>query len=102
MLFRSQQVLDRFVEAYGARILAEPPDQGFGRLLYHAPWMVGLVSLVGLGFFIRHATRPRGGNASATVPQEPEAAGLARAPANGLAADEACNQRLDDELRDLD
>jgi cytochrome c-type biogenesis protein CcmH/NrfF len=97
-----QQGLDRFVGAYGARVLAEPPDQGFVRLLYHAPWMVGLVSLVGPGFFIRHATWPRRGNASATVPQEPEAARSPRPPADGSATDEACNQRLDNERRDLE
>src|SRR5665811_2481238 len=35
-----QQVLDAFVARYGARILAEPPKQGFSRFLYLTPWVV--------------------------------------------------------------
>lgn len=99
-----QQVLDRFVSTYGARILAEPPDAGFGRPLHHAPWVAGLVSFVGLGFYIRNVTRRRDGNGPATVDQRPGAEAPARTPATDprLGADEACNRRLDDELRDLD
>ncbi len=32
--FSDQQILDIYVERYGARILAVPPPQGFNRLLY--------------------------------------------------------------------
>jgi len=58
--------------------------------------MVGLVTFVGLGFFIRHVTRRRDGNGPATVDQGPEAEAPARTPATDLADDEACNQRLDE------
>jgi cytochrome c-type biogenesis protein CcmH len=35
-----QEVLDRFVERYGARILAVPPASGFNRWLYWLPaWL---------------------------------------------------------------
>jgi cytochrome c-type biogenesis protein CcmH/NrfF len=96
-----QEVLDRFVGAYGIRILAEPPDAGFGRVLHHAPWMAGLVSAIGLGFIIRHVTRGRlretqadqSGSAGLAVPAEPR-------PAAPL--EDEYRQRLDDELRDLD
>ena len=97
-----QEVLDRFVSAYGVRILAEPPDAGVGRVLHHAPWVVGLFSLVGLALVIRRVT----GRAGKTTPEEeaprtcsPEAAVTETASGD---ADEAYRDRLDDELRDLD
>ena len=97
-----QQVLDRFVSAYGVRILAEPPDAGIGRVLHHAPWVVGLFGLVGLAFVIRHVTRRE---ARATPEEEAPVTGLpgtaVTAPASD-AAERAYRQRLDDELRDLD
>jgi cytochrome c-type biogenesis protein CcmH/NrfF len=96
-----QQVLDRFVGAYGVRILAEPSDAGFGRVLHHAPWMAGLVSAIGVGFIIRHVTRgrvretqvDRSGSASPTASAE---------PGPGPPLEDEYRQRLDDELRDLD
>lgn len=41
-----QQILDRYVERYGARILAVPPAQGFNRLLYWMPYLVTLALLI--------------------------------------------------------
>jgi cytochrome c-type biogenesis protein CcmH/NrfF len=94
-----QQVLDRFVSSYGPRILAEPPNAGFGRVLHQAPWVAGLSSLVGLALVIRHVTKRRpdrqetaGGSLSASVPQDGE-------PAEG---DVRYGHQLDDELRNLD
>ena len=97
-----QQVLDRFVGAYGVRILAEPPDAGVGRVLHHAPWLAGLVSLVGLALVIRRVTRREARGA-----QEEEASrtGLPGTPVAEPApgdAEGAYRQRLDDELRDMD
>lgn len=36
------QILDRYVERYGTRILAVPPPQGFNQLLFWMPWLVTL------------------------------------------------------------
>lgn len=43
-----EQVLDRYVARYGARILAVPPSQGFNRLLYWMPYLVTLVLFIGV------------------------------------------------------
>lgn len=96
-----QQVLDRFVGAYGVRILAEPPDAGFSRVLHRAPWVMGLGSVVGLAFFLRHITRRRVAEAQAdergpVSPAEPVD------PGAGSPLEDDYRQQLDDELRDLD
>ena len=41
-----QQILDAFVQEYGLKALAEPPNTGFGRVAWVMP---GLVVLSGLG-----------------------------------------------------
>jgi cytochrome c-type biogenesis protein CcmH len=83
-----QEVLDAFVVQYGPRILAEPPAQGIGRLLYVGLPLTFLLSAAALVAYLRRATvTPR----TASVPAE--AAG---------ASDEAYAERLDDELRELD
>jgi cytochrome c-type biogenesis protein CcmH/NrfF len=94
-----QQVLDRFVSGYGARILAEPPDAGFGRVLHHAPWVLGLSSLVGLAFVITRVTRRE---ARGRPKGEAPGTGTAVTEAASGDAEAAYRQRLDDELRDLD
>jgi cytochrome c-type biogenesis protein CcmH len=43
-----EQILDRFVERYGTRILAVPPRQGFNQLLFWMPWLVTLTLFVGV------------------------------------------------------
>ena len=96
-----QQVLDRFVGAYGVRILAEPPDAGFGRVLHHAPWVVGLGSVVGLAFFVRHVTRRRTGNEQPDD-EHPRSPAERTGPGDMAPAEDDLQQRLDDELRDLD
>jgi len=98
-----QQVLDAFVERYGVRILAEPPDEGFGRVLYHAPWIVGLGSAVGLVLFVRRVTRRRGADDPAEEDgAQPGASGRAEPPDAEPAGDDVLSERLDEELRDLD
>lgn len=96
-----QQVLDRFVAAYGARILAEPPDAGFSRVLHHAPWLVGAASVLGLALFVRHVTRRRSAVSSeeAASPAGPGQPPAGEPNAKAASDDE---RRLDDELRDLD
>jgi cytochrome c-type biogenesis protein CcmH len=92
-----QQVLDAFVEKYGVRILAEPPNRGFSRFLYLTPWLVFGVSAFGLVVLVKKMTAGRSGagavsGADASAPPKP-------------AADRAgagYEQQLDDELRDMD
>jgi cytochrome c-type biogenesis protein CcmH len=83
-----QEVLDAFVVQYGPRILAEPPAQGVGRLLYVGLPLTFLLSASALVLYLRRATaRPR------TASVQAELAG---------ASDDAYAERLDDELRDMD
>jgi cytochrome c-type biogenesis protein CcmH/NrfF len=92
-----QQVLDAFVERYGARILAEPPNKGAGRYLYVAPWLVFGLSAIGLVVLVKRLTASR----AAAAP----AAGTPPARSEPAPADpdrRAYEDRLDDELRDLD
>ncbi len=91
-----KQVLDAFVARYSVRILAEPPDRGFARLLYHAPWIVGLGSAVGVTLMIVRFTRRRRTRAQ---PSSDEIDSDLPGPDGTL--DEA-NDRLDEELRNLD
>ncbi len=81
-----QQVLDAFVAQYGRRILVEPPDEGFGRLLYMgllAGFVVGGAALL---IFIRRMSRRQPG-ADLKTPQ---------------AVDATYSERLDEELRNFD
>jgi cytochrome c-type biogenesis protein CcmH len=97
-----QQVLDAFVERYGVRILAEPPDEGFGRVLYHAPWIVGLGSAAGLVLLIRRITRRPGPDGPAGARGQPDGAAPTSPPERETAIEESYTRRLDDELRNLD
>ena len=81
------QVLDAFVAQYGTRILVEPPDQGFGRLLH-----LGIPAVLVLGGAALFVLIRRMG-------QRPPGAEPAAPPAT---ADGTYAQRLDDELRKLD
>ena len=83
-----QEVLDAFVVQYGPRILAEPPAEGVGRLLYVGLPLAFVVSAAALVLYLRRATvRP-------ATPRPPtEAIG---------ASDDAYAARLDDELREMD
>jgi cytochrome c-type biogenesis protein CcmH len=82
-----QEVLDAFVVQYGPRILAEPPAQGVGWLLYIGLPLAFVLSAAAVIVFIRRATvrRPAAHN-----------------PDTVLASDDAYARRLDDELRDMD
>jgi cytochrome c-type biogenesis protein CcmH len=82
-----QQVLDAFVAQYGTRILVEPPDQGFGRLLH-----VGLPAVLVLGgAALLMLIRRMGRRPLDREPAAPQAA-----------ADATYAERLDEELRKLD
>lgn len=83
-----REIVDSYVEKYGTRILIEPPARGFGAWLYVLPVVTLLVSAAGLGLVVRRfASR----GASAPKPEE-----------RAAPADELAQQRLDDELREMD
>jgi cytochrome c-type biogenesis protein CcmH len=93
-----QQVLDAFVDRYGVRILAEPPNRGFSRFLYLTPWLVFGVSAIGLLVLVKKMTAGRSGAGAG-------AGGVASPAPPKPAADRAgasYEQQLDDELRDMD
>jgi cytochrome c-type biogenesis protein CcmF len=78
-------ILAHFVQKYGSQEpLAEPINEGFNRLAWLAPYMAGLAGLGLLVLTARRWTKPA-----------PAAAGVST-------LDPALDQRLDDELRDLD
>jgi cytochrome c-type biogenesis protein CcmH len=97
-----QQVLDGFVARYGARILVEPPDQGFGRVLYQAPWIVGLASAAGVVLVIRHITRRRRTNDAVEADGDQSRAAAGTEAQVRPPADDEYSERLDEELRNLD
>ena len=83
------QLIEYYVRQYGSQeVLAAPIDQGFNRLAWFLPYVVGFVGIVFIGSLAarwsrRSAQRPA---ATAAIP----------------AADAARERQLDDELRDLD
>jgi cytochrome c-type biogenesis protein CcmH len=84
-----QQILDRYVAAYGPRILIEPPARGFGASLYVLPAVILFASALIVGFVVRRfAARGASPGSSATRPSAAE--------------DTALADKLDDELRDLE
>jgi cytochrome c-type biogenesis protein CcmH len=86
-----QQILDAYVAQYGKRILAQPPAAGFDTTLYLLP-LVLLIGTAGvLGVLLRRFTHTQTANGA------PEAE--TSAPALVSPGEQ---QRLDDQLRDLD
>jgi cytochrome c-type biogenesis protein CcmF len=81
-------VLAAFVADHGSQeILARPIDRGFNRLLWLFPYLLGGSALLGVGLVARRWSH--GEQASAAELAETR-------------EDRALNERLDDELRDLD
>jgi cytochrome c-type biogenesis protein CcmH len=99
-----QQVLDAFVEQYGVRILAEPPNRGVGRFLYLTPWLVFGLSSVGLVVLVKKLSGGRAGTSRAEAGSPVSAGRPPAGPETGEGAASATEyeQQLDDELRDLD
>jgi cytochrome c-type biogenesis protein CcmF len=82
-------VLAAFVADHGSQeILARPIDKGFNRLLWLFPYMLGGTALAGVALLARRWTAHDGAPGQV-------------APARS-AEDQGLNERLDDELRDLD
>jgi cytochrome c-type biogenesis protein CcmH/NrfF len=81
------QIIQAFIAKYGTQeMLGAPLDQGFSRLAWLLPYLVGATSAVAVGFAAVKWTRQADDAAVAT-------------PA---AIDSALEERIDDELRDLD
>ncbi len=81
------EIIAAFVKEYGGQdVLGAPIDEGFNRLAWLFPYMVGLGSAVAVGFAAVRLSRRR-------EPQSDEG------PAG---QDAVMDERLDDELRDLD
>jgi len=85
-----EQIIQYFVKKYGSQeVLAEPIDKGFNRLAWSVPYAVGVAGVVMIaGVAVRWSRRRR---LSVAAP------GVAALP-----IDQALQDRLDDELRDLD
>jgi cytochrome c-type biogenesis protein CcmH len=81
-----EQILDAYVGQYGKRILAEPPAEGFDRALYVLPPLL----LLGSAAMVIWLVRRFSGRAVAIAGPAPPA------PPGDY------DQKLDDELRDLD
>ena len=81
------EIIAAFVKEYGGQdVLGAPIDEGFNRLAWLFPYVVGLGSAVGVGFAAVRLSKRRDPQADeAPVTQDPK-----------------LNERLDDELRDLD
>jgi len=79
-------IIATFVKEYGGQdVLLEPIDQGFNRLAWLVPYLAGAVGVVLVGVTAVRLTRKRDGTDAETAPKDP-----------------ALEERLDDELRDLD
>lgn len=84
-----QQILDAFVAQYGERILAEPPARGFKRTLYVLPVILFVLSAAVLAVLIKR------------MAHQPALAG-AQPGGPSVPAGDTYDERLNDELRDLD
>jgi cytochrome c-type biogenesis protein CcmF len=82
------QIVASFVQRYGGQdVLGAPIDTGFNRLAWAFPYLVGVGSAVAVGLVAVRLSRRNQSRADAADEREPDA---------------ALEQRLDDELRDLD
>jgi len=82
------QIISSFIQRYGGQdVLGAPLDKGFNRLAWLFPYLVGVGSAISVGFVAVRLARRNDASADAADVREPDA---------------ALEQRLDDELRDLD
>jgi cytochrome c-type biogenesis protein CcmH/NrfF len=84
-----EQVYDHYIAKYGSQEpLASPLNKGFNRLAWLFPYAMGATGAMVLGVLAIRWTRRE----DAAVPEQ----------ASATAEDILLNERLDDELRDLD
>jgi cytochrome c-type biogenesis protein CcmF len=82
------EIIDWFVEQYGSEeMLGAPRNQGFNRLAWLFPYLLGAGGAVAVGFAAFRWSRPRRPGLATEVPPP---------------RDPALDERLDDELRSLD
>ena len=82
------EIIKHFMQIYGGQyFLASPIDEGFNRLAWALPYAVGIGGLAGISLLARHWSRKDR---------------LLPAASGDPAIDAALNDRLDDELRNLD
>jgi cytochrome c-type biogenesis protein CcmF len=82
------QIVAAFIKQYGGQdVLGAPLDQGFNRLAWLFPYLVGAVSAISVGLVAVRLSRRTQASADAEVRDQPDA---------------TIEGRLDDELRDLD
>ena len=94
-----QQVLDAFVARHGKKILAVPPAEGFGLLIYVVPLLVFAVSGIGLTVIIKRMSGAPAEPAAVAAVGGPAPAAM---PGKPVRDDRDYGQQLDDELRDMD
>ena len=83
---RHDEIIQAFIAKYGSQeMLGAPIDKGFNRLAWLFPYLVGATSAVAVGF------------AAVKWSRKPDDPAAAPAP-----IDSALEERIDDELRDLD
>jgi cytochrome c-type biogenesis protein CcmF len=83
------EVLAAFVRDHGNQeVLMRPIDRGFNRLLWLFPYMLGGTALIGVALLARRGSHRDHDAVTPATPDTPE--------------DQALNERLNDELRDLD
>ena len=81
-----KQILDFYIEKYGSQQpLAEPLDEGFNRLAWALPYVIGVAALLLVIAIARRWSRPR-----------------AAVAGGDFTIDADLDARLDDELRNLD
>ncbi len=87
--YTREQVFDYYIQKYGSQEpLATPIDKGFNRLAWAVPYALGLVGAVMAGAVAVRWTRQRHELEAAPSPVAPDG--------------DAWQQKLDEELRDLD
>jgi hypothetical protein len=85
-------IIQYYIEKYGSQAaLASPIDKGFNRLAWLLPYTVGAAGVGALGLAAWRFTKRRGAASPAAQPGEPKPA-----------VDPDLEDRLDDELRNLD
>jgi cytochrome c-type biogenesis protein CcmH/NrfF len=85
------EIIKYYIAKYGSEEpLAEPLDKGFNRLAWLLPYLIGGASIAGVGAIaVRWSRRPAAGGPAAPGEDEPF-------------GDPELQERLDDELRNLD
>ena len=79
------EIIQAFITKYGSEeMLGAPLDKGFNRLAWLVPYLLGATGAAAIGFAAVKWTR------KSDTPEE------------GLPNDSAIEERIDDELRDLD